>query len=413
MKTRQQNSVSGDSLPIITPRNTQSKTSEKSSSSAIPVDILIEIFSTLSVKSIATCRCVSKLWYSTLHRSDFTELILRRSCSTSPKLLFACRKKRDVFFFTSPQPQNPDEKSSPVVASCHMTFTFNDINDISYGVHGLVCLLSNRISKGKEEIAPLIWNPSTGESGILPKVETRRGATVNFLLGYDPIDKQFKVLCMTKRRPLYRSHRDQHQVLTLGTGGKINWSWRRIECSIPSYALIKPICINGVVYYISIKRSKGTCVVVCFDVRSESFSFMKATGALNGALLNGGTLVNYNGKFGVAQSLFSEKSKSLKLWVLEHVEKEEWSERIYVLPALWKDVVGKSELRCVGVTRTNEIVFSSYDREYSFYLYYLNLERNTVVRVEIQGMNMSKSKCWVYFTCLDHVEDVKLYRKCF
>ncbi|CAA7045335.1 unnamed protein product [Microthlaspi erraticum] len=183
---------------------------------------------------------------------------------------------------------------------------------------------------------------------------------------------------------------------------------------MPSYTILQPICINGVLYYISIKSSTETCVIVCFDVRSESFSFLKPKGDLNGALLNGGTLVNYNGKLGcVFQSIFTEKSTSFKLWVLEDVEKEEWSDRIYLLPAVWKNVVRKAELSCVGVTRTNDIVFSSDDPAYPFYLYYLNLERNTVVRVEIQGIDTSKSMSWEYFTCLDHVEDVKLYRKCF
>ncbi|CAA7044451.1 unnamed protein product [Microthlaspi erraticum] len=164
---------------------------------------------------------------------------------------------------------------------------------------------------------------------------------------------------------------DQHKVLTLGTGGKP--SWRMIKCSIPHYTLMEPICINGVLYYISIKWSTKTCGIVCFDVRSESFSFMEAKGSLNGDLLTGGTLLNYNGK-------------------LEDVEKQEWSERIYVLPAVWKDVVGEYDLSFVGVTRTNEIAFSSFYQTNPFYLCYLNLERNTVVRVEIQGMDTSN--CW-------------------
>ncbi|CAA7044444.1 unnamed protein product [Microthlaspi erraticum] len=416
MKTRRQNSVSGDRLPITTQRNKRSKTSGNSSSSPIPIDVLIEIFRILPVKSIATCRCVSKLWYSTLRRPDFTELFLSRSCSTSPKLLFACIKNRDVFFFTLPQPQNPDEKSpSVLVADYHMKFSFNVPYDISYGLNGLFCLLSKRFSKGMEEIGPVIWNPSTGESVILPEVKARK-VTVKCLFGYDPIDKQFKILCMTKQ--LYGSLDDeaweQQQVLTLV---KQKMSWRMIECSIPIYTVHNPICINGVLSFISIKRFTKTCVIVCFDVRLESFSSMEAKGALNGALLNGGTLVNYNGKLGCVVNSeqngmhlrFDGTCRSLKLWVREDVEKEEWSERIYLLPAMWRNVVRNAVLSFVGVTRTNEIVFSSYDPAYSFYLYYLNLERNTVVRVEIQGMDTSN--CWVYFTCLDHVEDVKLYER--
>lgn len=39
-------------------------------------------------------------------------------------------------------------------------------------------------------------SPSTGESLTLSKVKTQR-VGVRSLFGYDPIDKQFKVLCMT------------------------------------------------------------------------------------------------------------------------------------------------------------------------------------------------------------------------
>lgn len=98
---------------------------------------------------------------------------------------------------------------------------------------------------------------------------------------------------------------------------------------------------------------------------------MKVKGALNRGLSYGGrTLVNYNCKLGcVVQYIFDETSKSFKLWVLEDVEKQEWSERIYLLPGLWKDVVGNAKVRFVGVTRKNEIVFSPLYPTYHFYLY--------------------------------------------
>lgn len=78
----------------------------------------------------------------------------------------------------------------------------------------------------------------------------------------------------------------------------------------------------------------------------------------------------------------------------------------YVLPALWKKLVGKGCLIFVGVTRTNEIVMSRDYPTSPFYIFYYNIERNSVVRVEVQGMEKFK-KCRVH-TFLDHVEDVKL-----
>lgn len=42
-------------------------------------------------------------------------------------------------------------------------------------------------------MVPVLCSPSTGQTLVLPKVKTSR-AKVKCLLGYDPLDKQFKVL---------------------------------------------------------------------------------------------------------------------------------------------------------------------------------------------------------------------------
>ncbi|KAF2568322.1 hypothetical protein F2Q68_00027826 [Brassica cretica] len=124
MKTRRRN-LSGDRL-TTTRRKTRSKTLEdgRDNSLPFPIDVIMEIFSRLPVKSIAICRCVSKTWSSVLRRRDFTELFLSRS-RTLPKLLLAYKKGGELFFFSAPQPQNPDANSSPVVATYHMKLSFD------------------------------------------------------------------------------------------------------------------------------------------------------------------------------------------------------------------------------------------------------------------------------------------------
>ena len=84
-----------------------------------PIDLVIEIFSRLPLKSIALCRCVSKRWSSVLRRPDFTDVFFTRS-STRHKLLFACRKedKKEVINFSTPQPQNLGENVS-LIADLH------------------------------------------------------------------------------------------------------------------------------------------------------------------------------------------------------------------------------------------------------------------------------------------------------
>ncbi|KAJ4912181.1 putative F-box protein [Raphanus sativus] len=82
---------------------------------SIPNDLILDIFSRMSINTIARCRCVSKQWWYMLHHQDFTELFLTRS-SARPRLLFFMRRlyEDDLVFFWLPQPQHPYEKvSSP------------------------------------------------------------------------------------------------------------------------------------------------------------------------------------------------------------------------------------------------------------------------------------------------------------
>lgn len=265
MKARRRN-VREDWRIIITRSITRSNHSMEE---PLPIDLIFEVLSRLPAKSIAISRCVSKLWASMILRPCFTELFLTRSWAR-PQVLLACQDHNDgLSFFSSPQLQNPDVSSSPVTANYHMTYPY----DVSFEiprlpVHGLVCVITKRVVKRRKETVHVICNPSTGESLTLPKVTTQRVGVRN-LFGYDPIDKQFKVLCMTSAGctadgVLYR----EHQVLTLGTG---NLLWRKIKCCIPhAPAPEQDICINGVLYYPA-RNSTAETMLACFDVRSEKF----------------------------------------------------------------------------------------------------------------------------------------------
>jgi len=46
---------------------------------SIPNDLVYEILLRLPAKSVARCRCLSKLWSSILSHQDFTELFLTKS----------------------------------------------------------------------------------------------------------------------------------------------------------------------------------------------------------------------------------------------------------------------------------------------------------------------------------------------
>lgn len=104
----------------------------------------------LSLYSIAICRCVSKHWGSILRRPDFTELFFNMSLAR-PQLFFACLEDSKLVFYSSPQPQNLNENSSPLVASYHMSFPLDMYYnyEICNHVNGLILLKLLRKEKGE------------------------------------------------------------------------------------------------------------------------------------------------------------------------------------------------------------------------------------------------------------------------
>lgn len=307
-----------------------------------------------------------------------------------------------MFFFSSssPQPQGSSLLTTSyygmkVPGHCYSFYVkFSCIK-------GLALLRFKRVLNEHGHVS-VICNPSTGQSLILPKVKTRRRIGVRSYLGYDPVEKQHKVLSMTWL--FYGSQwlvSEEHQVLTLGVKEP---SWRKIECSITYTSNHKyhHVCIDGVLYYPA-RRSTGDFIIVCFDVRSEKFSFVKYTDSYAHDF-QCAVWKNYNGKLASFwPKNINGSCQSIRLRVLEDVEKGEWSHHTYILPDLWRNIVGEAFVRFVGVTRTKEIVFLSSDFQF---LLYFDTERGTVVRVGIKGMEAVKDHRMYMFQ--DHVEDVKL-----
>ncbi|KAF3522524.1 hypothetical protein F2Q69_00048018 [Brassica cretica] len=104
-------------------------------------------------------------------------------------------KKESIFFFSAPQPQNPGDDSSLVPAryNVHRKHYPKDFSiRVGSPLGGFIC----RQDKGKVDTI-VVSNPVTGESIFLPEVKSKN---INIqmipFLGYDPINKQFKVLCV-------------------------------------------------------------------------------------------------------------------------------------------------------------------------------------------------------------------------
>ncbi|KAL1225271.1 F-box protein [Cardamine amara subsp. amara] len=401
----------------------------------IPTDLITEVFSRLPAKSVARFRTLSKQWALKLRSPDFTELFLRRS-SNRPRFLFAVERSGEWLFFSSPQPQNPSS-SSVVAVDYHTKFSGDVSRYICSYDSGLIYFPDMWIPN---VASPVICNPISGMYVSLPDLERYRKA--RGFLGFDPIEKQFKVL---SEAYVFCSLRDHHQILTLGSG-ELSWRSNTIQCTEYDRSLSEGICINGVVYYLAATCRESSCVIVSFDVRSEEFKFIDADcfsehfdesrGRPNSNLegvsnvlemfiatvrmdrptntikLN---LVNYKGKLGAIDWKFpnnadGKRTLELRLWVLEDVEKQEWLKNVYTLPE--NEVLESCDFSVAGVTASGDIVLAMKHICNPFYVFYFNPERNTLQSVEIQGFGANleapENRGTVY-AFVDHVEDLSVY----
>ncbi|CAN7137401.1 unnamed protein product [Brassica rapa subsp. narinosa] len=71
-------------------------------------------------------------------------------------------------------------------------------------------------------------------------------------------------------------------------------------------------------------------------------------------------------------------------------------------------VMPNADLHCFKMTVLNEVVLSEYYLRSPFYVFYYSLERETIRRVEIQGMEVFMH--FQVYTFVDHVENVKLMK---
>ncbi|XP_010431261.1 PREDICTED: F-box protein At3g57580-like [Camelina sativa] len=365
----------------------------------LPNDLILEIFTRLPSKSVARFRTLSKHWASTLRSQEFTKLFLARS-STRPRILFAVERyqynKWD--FFSSPQPHNRCEKSLPL--DYHTKFSGDVSHNICSYASGLIFFPTVQIIADK---TPLICNPITG---LYVGLEVIKYSRSRGFLGFDPIDKQFKVL-------------DHPFILTLDSG-ELKWRYK----DVPGYRYRRSstagICINGVLYHLAQTFLEPSFVIVSIDVRSEEFKFIDAS-CFNDHLEDLTrlreeptrlSLVNSKGILGVIHCNYADaadgrRAVQLCLSVLEDVEIPEWVKYVYTLPL--NDILASCEFSVAGVTATGDIVLCMKYTCKPYYVFYFNPVKNTLQSVEIQGFGAELEAVenrGEVFAFVDYVEDL-------
>ncbi|KAF3555005.1 hypothetical protein F2Q69_00015369 [Brassica cretica] len=171
--------------------------------------------------------------------------------------------------------------------------------------------------------------------------------------------------------------------------------WRR------DYMMTPMVCNPVTGEFITLPEMKATLQGPTTYYGSEKFSYIK----IDDESTTGGacTLINYEGKLGGVEFTDIDR-RNLRLWLVEqdHAGKYKWSSNIYEL------TLSLANFYIVGMTGASDIVLSPYHLLDPFYVFYYNVERKALTRVEIQGFQKFKRLRPRVYTFQDYLEDVKL-----
>ncbi|XP_010518067.1 PREDICTED: F-box protein At2g21930-like [Camelina sativa] len=339
------------------------------STNPIPDDSIEEILKASSVETLARFRCVSTQYASMIRSREFIKSHLIKSCTRPLRsLIFTFMEMYGLgnqFVFSASQPQNQGESSSS--ATYHMSCLNQLHTTSSASVHGLFC-------HGKMEI----YNPSTTKSITLPN-----NSADYIYLGYDPINGDYKVLCLVKAQDLH--------ILTVVK----DTFWRKIQDFSPHFRCSPyspDLSLNGVLYYgvyhdlhdgILLHPDHLIPVIMSFDVRSEKFDLINLP-ELPDNLMHP-ILTTYEGRLTFFCNLRHGDSNFI-LWVLEDAVKHEWSKHLYVPPPL--DGHTYDDFLAFCFTDGGEFVLAPrlFHIEEPFFVVYYDIKKNAVKRVFIEGI---------------------------
>ncbi|VYS47214.1 unnamed protein product [Arabidopsis thaliana] len=302
--------------------NNQEKSKEKNKFDQLPLDLEIEIFRRLPLKSVARFLTLSKSCAATIRSPSFiTSFRSPQPCTLIASApIFNCLhpfKPRvlvdhKLSFFSS-----SSSSSSSTSFLSRLTCPSSPYpRHMEYYCHYVNGLIS--VGYGREQI---VTNPSTGRFITLPSVRTKRRLVKSFF-GYDPASDQYKIATTIP----------DHRPWTNG------------------------VCIDGVVYYIA-KTGQGMSQLslMRYDLRDDNLNvFISLPEEIRTPSLYSDTLLNYEGKLAIAIPV---TSYIFDVWVMDQDgEKHEWLKKITFNIEPWQSSF--DDIRIKGTTLTGEFIFA-------------------------------------------------------
>ncbi|XP_059310867.1 F-box/kelch-repeat protein At3g23880-like [Lycium ferocissimum] len=299
------------------------RTSNNSSREQMDIDephfkeeIIMEILSKLPVRSILRFKCVSKYWETLMSDPYFKMMHLNHAKNSQKLVISQCCPEGNIFSMyclplSSVQPvENVQKLDFPLISTPYRCA-------IQGSCDGLVIICVNDNIDVERNIR-LLWNPSTGESVLLPPPVFSMTGGCRLGFGYDSTSGDYKIL------KIYPQIDIPGEILALKSS-----SWRTVDkhhggiCNVISGTHSLPF-VNEAFHWIGVS---GNYSVVSFSISNEVYGEIPLPQqilCLRGNIYIGVSVLE--GLLCVHSSSNHDRNVSFKLWVLkDYGVKESWN----------------------------------------------------------------------------------------
>ncbi|XP_004517282.1 F-box/kelch-repeat protein At3g23880-like [Cicer arietinum] len=167
----------------------------------LPDELIVEILTLLTVKSILRLKCVSKSWNALISNPKFVKFHLQRSTRNKQLLLTLIASSSYVHCGVVTFPiRSLLENISTTLCYEPMNYT-NDCSRVIGSCNGLLCLLGFSNTIGPSSIWIQFWNPATGilseKFKSINHPRHYRYERLRCTFGYDNLSHTYKVVAVT------------------------------------------------------------------------------------------------------------------------------------------------------------------------------------------------------------------------
>jgi F-box interacting protein len=246
--------------------------------SIFPQDLITSILFRLPVESLLRFRCVSKPWLALIKEPHFTNMRI----DTKRRQIFETGERKGddwvrEYYLANASNENGFGEPVKIIPRFNPSENPNHASILGCCCNGLACIYKTRF-----EIA--IWNPSIRKHKKIPfePLDDNHKHLLNlddpadtdkfsFGFGYDPVNKDFKVLRIVEFR---KSSSTPVAVEVKIYSLKAN-SWKRVEDQWPFKerfeSFHQPAFTNGALHWLADGPTGQNTILLTFDLTTEKF----------------------------------------------------------------------------------------------------------------------------------------------